>query len=123
MAGCEEQDYKSMSDYSASSDIECEPPSKKRFAGAFKYRTKFSIEWKKTWSFISAVSGNKYKFHCNWCMKDLSCEHQGRADVKQHVETASHQKAAKSMATQSQLSLHSADPIREKVDIYSSYSC
>jgi len=44
----------------SSSDSECsivEPVVKKaKFTGAFKYNTKFSEAWKRTWPFISSVA-------------------------------------------------------------------
>jgi len=41
---------------SEESDSEAGPPQKKaKFTGVFKYKTKFSNEWKKTWPFVAAV--------------------------------------------------------------------
>ena len=105
-----------MSEDESSSGVPTGPPPKKRFTGASKYGTKFSSEWKKTWPFILAVPGSHYKFRCSICAKTLSCQHQGVADVKQHIETRGHQRLAHTAASQTTLSLHStSDPIHEKV--------
>ena len=101
-----------------SSDSECsilEPAVKKaKFTGAFKYKTKFSEAWKRTWPFISSVAHDPYRFRCNLCDKSLSCGHQGITDVKDHISTQSHQRLAKSMESQPKLSF-SANPLKDKV--------
>ncbi len=103
------------------SDTDCEsvaepgPAKKTKLAGAFKYRTSFSEEWKKTWPFVSSIPGNPHGFKCNVCEKRLSCGHQGASDVKDHVATLSHQKLAKVLATQPKISFPSADPLQDKV--------
>ena len=95
-----------------------EPAAKKKktkFTGSFLYKTKFSEEWKKTWPFVTAVPGSPHSFRCNVCAKNLSCGHQGAADVKDHIVGQSHQKLAKTLATQPRLSFTSADPLQDKV--------
>ena len=72
---------------------------KKKFSGSFLYKTKFSEEWKKTWPFVSAVPGSPHTFRCNVCAKNLSCGHQGVADVEDHIASQSHQKLAKTLAS------------------------
>lgn len=99
-------------------DESLEPASKKKktkFTGSFMYKTRFSGEWKKKWPFVSAVPGNPHSFRCNVCAKNISCGHQGAADVKSHVDSQTHQKLAKTVATQSKLSFTSADPLQDKV--------
>ena len=109
---------KDLSDCATDSDCElAEPAAKKKtkFTGSFLYKTKFSEEWKKTWPFVSAVPGNPHQFRCNVCAKNLSCGHQGVADVKDHIASQSHQKLAKTLATQPRLTFTSADPLQDKV--------
>ena len=90
-----------MHDSKSDSDSSLAKPvlKKSKFSGAFKYKTKFSEEWKRTWPFVSAVPGDPHHFRCNVCDKSLTCGHQGIADVKDHISTQSHQKLAKSLAT------------------------
>lgn len=66
-------------------DSDREGPASKRtkFAGAYKYKTKYSKEWKKKWPFIDSVRGDPYSFRCSVCSKNLSCGHQGSTDVQQ----------------------------------------
>ena len=110
---------KDLSDCATDSDCEsAEPAAKKKktkFTGSFLYKTKFSEEWKKTWPFVSAVPGSPHKFRCNVCAKNLSCGHQGVADVKDHIASQSHQKLAKTLATQPRLTFTSADPLQDKI--------
>ena len=107
---------------SEENDSEARPAQKKaKITGTFKYKTKFSNEWKKTWPFVAAVPGNPHSFRCNVCAKNLSCGHQGAADVKDHIATQNHQKLAKSLATQPKLSFRSANPLEDKVRLRSNY--
>lgn len=78
------------------SDADGERPAPKRtkFTGAFKYKTKFCMEWKKKWPFIDSVRGDPYSFRCTVCSKNLSCGHQGSTDVRDHVATKRHLKLA-----------------------------
>ena len=96
-------------------------PKKSKYTGAYKYKTKFSADWKKSWQFISSVPGNPHQFRCNICAKVLSCAHQGVADVKAHIAKQSHQTLAKQSQTQSQLSFSSSDTLRDKVGFKQSY--
>ena len=56
-----------------------------------KYRTKYSDELKKQFSFVSkcfsSISDHQYKFHCNICNLDLSCASGVANDVKKHADT------------------------------------
>ena len=104
----------------ADRDIDSEsvgPSAKKKtkFSGSFLYKTKFSEEWKKTWPFVSAVPGSSHTFRCTVCAKNLSCGHQGVADVKDHIASQSHQKLAKTLGNQPKLSFAPADPLQDKV--------
>jgi D-aminopeptidase len=42
---------------------------KRRFGGAFKYKTKFQKSWTQNWPFVSSVPSDKHKFRCNVCAK------------------------------------------------------
>ena len=112
---CIESDFSGDSDSGDETDsIECAEPLPKlqktsKYAGAFKYKSKFSVQWKTKWAFLAAVPGNPHSFRCNVCNKSLSCQHQGIADVKAHIATKSHQKNAKAVASQPRLNFRSAD--------------
>lgn len=109
------------SELSDSSIDEAEPVSKRiqktsKYAGAFKYKSKFSVQWKTKWPFIASVPGNPHGFRCNICSKNLSCQHQGVADIKAHIATKSHQKCSKAFASQPRLNFRSTeDPLSIKV--------
>ena len=77
---------------------------KTKYTGAFKYKTKFSPDWKKTWPFLSSLAGNPHQFRCNICAKVLGCVHQGIAYVKGHIAKQSHQRLAKESSSQTNLS-------------------
>ena len=61
-----------------------------------KYRTKYSDELKKQFSFVSkcspSISVHQHKFHCNFCNLDLSCASCGANDVKKHAHTPNHKR-------------------------------
>ena len=86
---------------------------KLKYSGAYKYKTRFSKDWTKTWSFLTAVPGDQHSF---WCSKTLSCSHQGISDVKTHIAGNIHQRIGSQMSKQSQLSFASKiDPLSDKV--------
>ena len=79
-------------------------PKKRKLSGAFQYKTKFNKEWQKSWP-VSPVPGDPHSFKCNVCTKNLSCGHQGVADIKDHCATKSHLKLAKGMSSQISLTV------------------
>ena len=80
------------------------------------YKTKFSAEWKKTWPFISAVP---HSFRCNVCAKNLSCAHQGKSDIKDHIAGKNHIKLSKAAASQPKLYFRSeTDTLFNKVSMH-----
>lgn len=97
--------------------------SKLKYSGAYKYKTRFSKDWTKTWSFITAVPGDRHSFRCTLCSKTLSCSHQGISDVKTHIAGKTHQRIGSQMSKQSQLSFASRmDPFSDKVSIFSAFT-
>jgi len=54
------------------------------------HKSHFKKEWKNKWPFISCVSGLPHHLRCNVCSKELSCNHQGIKDVKDHIATQGH---------------------------------
>ena len=92
-----------------------ESKEKSKYSGAFKYQTKFSKEWTKTWPFISTVPGDSYSARCNVCAKTVSTAHQGAADICSHVRSQAHSKLAKVAAAQPKLSFVSSNPLADKV--------
>lgn len=95
---------------------------KRKFTGAFQYKTSFKDEWKKTWPFILPVPGLPYFFRCQVCDKNLSCGHQGVSDVKDHIATQKHQLLANSLSTQGKLPFAPVDPLQDKV-VYGCMMC
>ena len=60
------------------------------------YRTKYSDELKKQFSFVSkcysSISDHQYKLHCNICNFDLSCASGSANDVKKQADTPNHKR-------------------------------
>ena len=72
------------------------PPAKKPKAavsGAATYSCKYKPEWEVEFPFVaqspSSSSGN---FFCRVCKKEISCRHQGKADVRRHEKGNEHQR-------------------------------
>ena len=62
-------------------------------------------------------------FQCTLCLRRISCEHMGKADVERHISTPMHVSNAKATKSQSTLTFHSVStPIDEKVNLYI-YTC
>jgi len=88
---------------------------KKRIPGAAGYNCVYKKAWKKEWSFITAVN-DPHSFHCAVCSRDVSCKHQGRADVERHINKNIHQNNVKRIEGQNKLPFVSnQDPLAEKV--------
>ena len=67
------------------------PKKPKSLSGAAKYGSKFNPEWQSEYPFASPGHVDKvYSFYCSVCMKDVSCSHQGVADLKRHEKSAGH---------------------------------
>lgn len=92
------------------------PPSPKRSRAA-TYGTKFNLEWNAHFPFIS--NGHQdpvYSFYCGVCQKDVSCRHQGIADVKRHVKSSSHSCNASIVRTNSSLTSMGFVPVGSAID-------
>ena len=90
----------------------------KKYAGAALYHTKYNKSWQQKWPFAAPVKENPSAFHCTVCNKNVSCGHQGEADVVRHSETQQHQKNARSLSSNSKLSFPSttsAQLLKDKV--------
>ncbi len=75
--------------------MELEPPSAKKrksVAGAASYGSKYNEEWESEFPFVSRGRGydKVYSFYCKVCEKDVSCRHQGIADLKRHEKSGGH---------------------------------
>jgi len=55
--------------------------SSRKWSGAAIYKTKFNTTWQQAWPFISPVKHDPHSFHCDVCMKKMSCGHQGDSVV------------------------------------------
>ena len=74
-------------------DDEQESPKRIRLsiAGAATYGTKFKETWMNEFPFVTEGHQDPmYNFHCKICKKDISCRHQGIADVRRHERSKSH---------------------------------
>ena len=64
-----------------------------------RYRTKYSDDLNKLFSFVSkrssSINDHKYKFHCNVCNLDLSCASGSVNDVKKYADIPNHKKNVK----------------------------
>ena len=87
----------------------------KKTKGAGKYDCTFKKDWTKEWNFITAAN-DPHSFHCVICTRDISCKHQGRADVERHINKDIHQNNTKRLEGQNKLPFRSKqDPLAEKV--------
>jgi len=90
-----DEDEELSEDLGESSPKRFKESKKSKYSGAFKYKTKFSKEWTKTWPFISAVPGDSYSARCNVCAKTWALptrELLTYAVMFDHKHTASWQK-------------------------------
>lgn len=95
---------------------EAAPPTKKSKTGAAVYGTKFNPLWSKEYPFVSRGHDDPvYSFYCNVCKRDVSCHHQGIADIKRHEKCESHSGAASILASTSTLSSLGFVPIGSDV--------
>ena len=61
---------------------------KRKFEGAYKYKCKFKKKWITEEPFFNVLrenQNNPHSCHCTICDKDADCSHQGKADIKRHV--------------------------------------
>ena len=87
----------------------------KKKIGVGKYDCAFKEDWTKEWSFVTAAN-DPHSFHCVICARDVSCKHQGRADVVRHIKKDIHQNNTKRLEGQNKLPFRSKqDPLAEKV--------
>ena len=57
-----------------------------------------------------------YSFHCSVCQKDVSCRHQGIADIKRHERSTTHAGNAKVVRANMQLNSMGIVPIGSAID-------
>ena len=91
---------------------------KRRLSGAATYKSWFKKDWTKLYP-VSEVQNSSGEFCCNVCSCVVSCSHQGKANVKCHVEGPIHQKKLKdlkSMKTLNNFSFRKQDDtLKEQV--------
>jgi len=108
----------------ASGDVESPPsPKRSRLSGAASYGTKFTSEWTGLFPFIS--KGQKdpvYSFYCRVCQKDVSCRHQGIADVRRHAKSGSHTSIASIARSNSSLTSMGFVPVGSAIDTQVKFS-
>ena len=54
--------------------------------GAATCKTLYNSDWYP----VCPANDNRYAHYCITCKNNVSCSHMGKADVKQHCETATH---------------------------------
>ena len=64
--------------------------STKAKADAAKYHCKLKPEWTTVWPFIKKGT-TPSTFWCDICRSQVSCSHQGKADVARHIASTSHE--------------------------------
>ena len=79
---------------STSTRIPSDEKPKQASQGAAKYHSCFQKAWSKEWSFIVALNG-PHSFHCVICNRDVTCPHQGRADVERLIKSILHESNTK----------------------------
>ena len=95
------------------------PPSPKRtkLAGAATYGTKFKLEWMGEFPFIAEGHQDPvYSFYCQVCKKDVSCRHQGIADVRRHERSKSHSDNVSAAEGSSRLTSMGFVPVGSAID-------
>ena len=78
--------------------------STRKHTGASVYKSKYKACWEKKWPFVTAVKHHLCSFYCKYCLKIVSCGHQGESDVTRHISSASHKNNSKSIQNTSTLS-------------------
>ena len=79
--------------------------SDKKHTGASKYKTSFKNEWGQRYPGISGIKNDRSMFRCNVCQRNLSCDHQGEADIKRHVMSEMHERSYKAQSQQPKLNV------------------
>ena len=94
------------------------PPFKRsKLAGAATYGTKFKPEWKAEFSFLTEGHLDPvYNFYCKICQKDISCRHQGIADVRRHEKSRSHADNVSAVQNSSNLTNLGFVPVGSAID-------
>ena len=75
-----------------------------KLAGASKYGSRYQPKWEQEFPFIKCgIQDSVYSFYCKVWQRDISCRHQGIADLKRHEKTSSHAIRVRSMQGSSKL--------------------
>ena len=92
------------------------PPSPKRtkLAEAATYGTKFKLEWMVEFSFIA--EGHQNPVYSFYCQVDVSCRHQGIADVRRHERSKSHSDNVSAAEGSSRLTNMGFVPVGSAID-------
>ena len=111
-----ETDTETENQSSVNDNISIKNTANPKGKGAATYRVVYKAEWGKEFP-IRPVANDKHKFHCIPCGKNLSCHHQGLADVKVHCGRDAHKK---NLATlKKQKTLHCFAPNRNEDTTFS----
>lgn len=94
------------------------PPYKRsRLTGAATYGTRFKPEWMSQFPFLTEGHLDpEYSFYCKVCQKDISCRHQGIADVRRHERCKSHIDNVSAVEHSSRLTTHGFVPVGSAID-------
>lgn len=75
---------------------------KRPLAGAATYRCSFKNEWTVKWPFITVGTTSSY-YWCSLCRQEMSCCHQGIADVQRHIKSKAHQSKEQALQSTSRI--------------------
>lgn len=91
-------------------------PKRKRLSGAATYGSKFKKDWAAEFPCVQEGREDPmYSFYCLVCKKDVSCRHQGIADVRRHVGSRSHTSMVTSVSTSNRLTNMGFVPVGSEV--------
>ena len=79
----------------------------KKARGAACYKSKYKEEWSSLYP-VDPANGNEFAFYCIHFKKNVSCAHQGLADVKQHIQGKLHQKIESTIKETHKISFQTA---------------
>ena len=93
------------------------PKRPKSLSGAAKYGSKFNPDWQSEYPFASPGRVDEvYSFYCSVCIKDVSCSHQGVADLKRHEKSAGHTSKIQAVHSSSRLDRMGFIPVGGALD-------
>lgn len=101
----------------ADDDIESPTFKRSKLTGAATYGTKYNPAWSSEFPFISEGHQDPDRsFFCKVCHKDISCSHQGIADIRRHEKTKAHVNSVSAVTKNARLSDMGFIPVGSSID-------